>query len=75
MKTVRVSNTLVAAVLAGLLIPDIALILAYSLGSGVQATLIVVDRYRPAFNYIACIPGSSGPALLWTVFAWHVRSP
>lgn len=65
---------MVAGVLAGLLVPDIALILSWSLASGIQAANVIVDPYRPALNYVNCMTTTStGPALLWSIFAWHVR--
>lgn len=73
-KVFHISDAMVAAVLALAVIPDIVFLLSWSLVGNIEAKLIVVDPYRPSRNYYDCVSsGNIAPALLWTVFGWHVR--
>jgi hypothetical protein len=74
-KVFRISDAMVAGLLGLFVLPDIPLLLAWTFTGNVKATLVVVDQYRPIKNYVDCSSnGTTAPALLWTVFGWHVRS-
>jgi hypothetical protein len=73
-KVFRISDFMVAGVLALFLIPDIPLLIAYTVIGHVTASPVIVDPYRPSKNYVDCrSTATAAPALIWSLFGWHVR--
>jgi hypothetical protein len=73
LKIYRVSNGHVALLVVSMLSINVILLLAWSLTTPNMSQLVIVDQFRPLYNYQACASTTASSGIAWAIVAYNVR--